>query len=296
MNAPNPPATLAKLPRAIVVTGLSGSGKSIVTRCFEDLGFACVDNLPLHLIESLFEHAWRTGGPPMVVVVDVRTPGFAGEFPGLVARLRQRFSGLRVLFVEASTQALARRFSETRRPHPYRDKPLAEAVRQEREEMTPIRSLADEVLDTTGLTPHELRAEVASRFGTTDHALPMVVRCESFGFRYGIPPDANLVFDVRFLPNPHFVPELRPLPGDDPAVRSWLEAHPEVEEAFERFRGLVDALLPLYRQEQKSYLVVAFGCTGGRHRSVYLAERLARHLTEQAWAVTVHHRDRDREG
>jgi UPF0042 nucleotide-binding protein len=285
-----------QLPRGIVVTGLSGAGKSIVTRCFEDLGFACVDNLPLHLIESLFEHAWGTGGPPMVVVVDVRTPGFAGEFPALVERLRRRFEGLRVVFVEASTASLVRRFSETRRPHPYRNRPIAEAVGRERQDMAPIRALADEVLDTTDLTPHELRAEVAARFGTTDHALPMVVRCESFGFRYGIPPDANLVFDVRFLPNPHFVAELRPLPGDDPAVRTWLEERGEVEEAFGRFRDLVEALLPLYRYEQKSYLVIAFGCTGGRHRSVYLADRLARYLSERNWLVAVHHRDRDREG
>ncbi len=286
----------AESPRAIVVTGLSGAGKTIVTRCFEDLGFSCIDNLPLELLESLFDYAWRTEGPPTVVVLDVRTAGFGRGFPDLVTRLRERYHGLRVVFVEAASDSLVRRFSETRRPHPFRDLPLEQAVHAERAEMEGVRRLADEILDTTGLTPHELRAEVARRFGTTEHALPMVVRVESFGFRYGLPPDANLVFDVRFLPNPHFVPELRPLPGDHPDVVSWLEARGQVESGFGLFRDLVEALLPEYREEQKTYLVVAFGCTGGRHRSVYLAERLGRHLAARQWAVTVHHRDRDRQG
>lgn len=289
MTGPEPP-------RAIVVTGLSGAGKTIVTRCFEDLGFSCIDNLPLELLESLFEHAWRSEGPPTVVVLDVRTPGFGRGFPDLVKRLRDRYRGLRVVFVEAASESLVRRFSETRRPHPFRDLPLEQAVYAERAEMEGVRRLADEILDTTGLTPHELRAEVARRFGTTEHALPMVVRVESFGFRYGIPPDANLVFDVRFLPNPHFVPELRPLPGDHPDVTRWLEARAEVERGFTLFRDLVETLLPEYRKEQKTYLVVAFGCTGGRHRSVYLAERLSRHLAARQWAAAVHHRDRDRQG
>jgi RNase adapter protein RapZ len=281
-------------PRAVVVTGLSGAGKSVVTRCFEDLGFRCVDNLPLELIEPMFAHVWEPGGPPWVVVIDVRTEGFAGGFPALIRRLREN-SGLRIVFVEASTEAIVRRFAETRRPHPYRHMTLADAVRREREELAPVRELAHVVLDTSGLTPHELRSEVAARFGTTDLALPMVVRCESFGFRYGLPPDANLVFDLRFLPNPHFVPELRPLAGNTAQVGAWLETHPEVEETFGRLRELVDALLPAYRREQKSYLVIAFGCTGGKHRSVYLAQRMARHLTDLGWVVALHHRDKDRE-
>ncbi|MFH1177917.1 MAG: RNase adapter RapZ [Acidobacteriota bacterium] len=284
------------LPRAVVVTGLSGAGKSVMTRCFEDLGYRCVDNLPLALIEPLFEHIWQAEGPPWVVVVDVRAQGFAVTFPGLLSRLRERWAELRIVFVEASTAAIVRRFSETRRPHPYRHLPIEDAVRQERQELEPLRVLADEILDTSDLTPHELRAEVASRFGTTDLALPMVVRVESFGFRYGLPPEANLVFDVRYLPNPHFVTELRPLPGDHPEVRAWLEQKPEVGESFARFRDLCDTLLPAYRREQKSYLVIAFGCTGGRHRSVYFAERLATHLRTQHWVVSASHRDRDREG
>ena len=287
---------MGSAPRAVVVTGLSGAGKSVVTRCFEDLGFRCVDNLPLELMEPLFAHIWRSAGPPWAVVVDVRTPGFAGSFPEMIGRLRAAYPELRLVFVEAATEAIVRRFSETRRPHPYRNLPLAEAVERESAELEAVRELADEKLDTTGLTPHELRAEVAARFGSTDLALPMVVRCESFGFRYGLPPDANLVFDLRFLPNPHFVPELRPLPGDHPDVRAWLERQPEVGTMYERIRELVAALLPAYRREQKSYLVVAFGCTGGRHRSVYFAARLARDLTAAQWVVTVQHRDRNREG
>jgi len=281
-------------PRALVVTGLSGAGKSVVTRCFEDLGYTCVDNLLLELIEPLFKRIWDEPGPPWVVVVDVRTPSFAGGFPDLVSRLRERYPDLRLVFVEASTSSIVRRFSETRRPHPIRNMSLADAVRSEREMLAPVRDLADDVLDTSDMTPHELRTEVASRFGTTALALPMVVRCESFGFRYGIPPDANLVFDVRYLPNPHFEPDLRPLPGDDPQVAGWLASQPEVEDSFVRFRDLCEALLPEYRREQKSYVVIAFGCTGGRHRSVYLAQRLADYLTDKHWVVTVHHRDRDR--
>lgn len=281
-------------PRALVVTGLSGAGKSVVTRCFEDLGYTCVDNLLLDLIEPLFQRIWDEPGPPWVVVVDVRTPDFAGNFPDLVSRLRDRYPDLRVVFVEASTSSIVRRFSETRRPHPIRNMSLEEAVRAERSMLEPVRDLADDVLDTSDLTPHELRSEVAGRFGTTALALPMVVRCESFGFRYGIPPDANLVFDVRYLPNPHFEPNLRPLPGDDPEVSGWLASQSEVEESFNKFRDLCEALLPKYRREQKSYVVIAFGCTGGRHRSVYLAQKLADHLTERHWVVTLHHRDRDR--
>jgi RNase adapter protein RapZ len=288
---------MAEVPRAVVVTGLSGAGKSIVTHCFEDLGFRCVDNLPLELIEPLFANIFRSAsGPPWVAVVDVRAQGFAGAFPDLIARLKVTYPEVRVVFVEASTEAIVRRFSETRRPHPYRNVALAAAVARERSELEPVRALADQTLDTTGLTPHELRAEVASRFGSTELALPMVVRCQSFGFRYGLPPDANLVFDLRFLPNPHFVPELRPLPGDHPKVRAWLEREPEVETTFKRILDLIAALLPAYRREQKSYLVVAFGCTGGRHRSVYFADRLARELSAQQWVVAVDHRDRDREG
>lgn len=288
---------MTEAPRAVVVTGLSGAGKSIVTHCFEDLGFRCVDNLPLELIEPLFANIWRNpSGPPWVAVVDVRAQGFASAFPDLIARLKVTYPEVRVVFVEASTDAIVRRFSETRRPHPYRNVALAAAVARERSELEPVRALADETFDTTGLTPHELRAEVASRFGSTELALPMVVRCQSFGFRYGLPPDANLVFDLRFLPNPHFVPELRPLPGDHPKVQAWLEAEPEVEATFRRILDLISAFLPAYRREQKSYLVVAFGCTGGRHRSVYFADRLARELSGQQWVVAVDHRDRDREG
>lgn len=280
--------------RITVLTGLSGAGKSIATHCFEDLGYRCVDNMPLELLEPLFAHIAGHPGPPWAVVVDVRTQGFADRFPNQIRALKGNFPDLRLVFVEANTDALVRRFLETRRPHPYRHLPLAEAVQQEKHELSEVRELADEILDTTGLTPHELRSAVAARFGTTELALPMVIRCESFGFRYGLPPDANLVFDIRYLPNPHFVPELRSLPGDSPQVAGWLSGHREVDEAFLSFRDLCDDLLPRYRAERKSYLVIAFGCTGGKHRSVYMAERLARHLGDRKWVVSLHHRDRDR--
>ncbi|KDA53950.1 hypothetical protein EG19_01770 [Thermoanaerobaculum aquaticum] len=285
----------ATKPRAIIVTGLSGAGKSIVTRCFEDLGFTCVDNLPLDLIEPLFERAFEAQGPPWVVVVDVRTPAFAAGFPALVEKLKARFPGIEVLFVDAADEVIVRRFQETRRPHPFRHLDLPEAVAYERQILQAVRAVASAVLDTSNYTPHELRAEVAKRFGTTELAQPLVVRCESFGFKFGLPPDATLVFDVRFLPNPYFVPELRPLPGDHPDVVAWLSSHQEVETVYGRLKGLVEELLPYYKREQKSYVVIAFGCTGGRHRSVYLASRLGEDLRRAGWFVRVHHRDRDRE-
>lgn len=283
------------LPRAIVVTGLSGAGKSVVTRCFEDLGYRCVDNLPLELIPPLFAHIWASSGPPWAVVLDVRAAEFAVRFPALLGTLRSNHAGMRMVFVEAATDDIVQRFQETRRPHPYRHLPIADAVTRERAELEGVRALADDIIDTSGLTPHELRSQVAARFGSTELALPMVIRCESFGFRYGVPPDASLVFDVRFLPNPHFVAELRPHPGTHPAVASWLDTQPGVEEAFVRIRDLVEDFLPGYKREQKSYLVIAFGCTGGKHRSVYLAERLAAELRGKSWVVAVHHRDRDRQ-
>jgi len=279
---------------AVVVTGLSGAGKSVVTRCFEDLGYRCVDNLPLDLIEPLFEHTREGTAQPLVVVVDVRTLNFTEHFPSLLARLRAGFPSLRVIFVEANTAAIVRRFSETRRPHPYRDLGIEEAVRLEREQLAAVRELADEIIDTSDLTPHELRAIVAGRFGSTEHALPMLVRCESFGFRFGLPAEASLVFDVRHLPNPHFEAKLRPLAGDDPEVSRWLAEKAEVGECFERMAGLCEYLLPGYRREQKSYVVIAFGCTGGRHRSVFMAASLAARLAVQGWRVAIHHRDRDR--
>jgi UPF0042 nucleotide-binding protein len=190
---------MGSLPRAVVVTGLSGAGKSVVTRCFEDLGYRCVDNLPLELIEPLFAHIWQGTGPPWVVVVDVRAQGFAGAFPGLIAHLKVTYPEVRIVFAEATTEAIVRRFSETRRPHPYRNMALPAAVAQERAELEPVRALADETLDTSGLTPHELRAEVAARFGSTDLALPMrefrfplrpSARCES-GLRSAVPAQSS---------------------------------------------------------------------------------------------------------
>lgn len=281
--------------KAVVVTGLSGAGKSIVTRCFEDLGFTCVDNLPLDLIEPLFEKVFASEGPPWVVVVDVRTATFSSRFPALMQELKARFGPVELLFVEASDEVIVRRFQETRRPHPFRHSDLPDAVAQERVALQPIRAMASQVLDTSNYTPHELRAEIARRFGTTDLALPLLIRCESFGFKFGLPPDATLVFDVRFLPNPYFVPELRPLPGDAPQVVSWLRSHSEVEEVYAKLSNLVMELLPYYRREQKSYVAVAFGCTGGRHRSVYLAARLGEDLQRAGWLVRVHHRDKERD-
>jgi len=276
-----------------VITGMSGSGKTVLSRSLEDLGYTCVDNIPLELVPELFDSS-RSELAKLVVVVDVRTRGLTEKFTEIFAQLSQRCSSLRVVFVEATPIVLMRRFSIARRPHPLRDRSLEQAIADERVSLKPVRDLADLIIDTTHLTPHDLKRQILSLAGSTETAQQMVVAVQSFSYLQGVPVTASVVFDVRFLPNPYFQDDLRALSGDDEAVREWFEGYPEVEDAIARFLDLILYLLPRYANELKAEVTIAMGCTGGRHRSVYVATRLGEGIRQAGYEVVVHHRDRDR--
>jgi len=276
------PATTAGPPRFIVLTGLSGSGKSQAVRALEDLGYFCVDNLPTSLMPTFAELTLRAGGEieRAAIVVDVREKSFLSEFPKVFGRLKA-LPGLDpiLIFMDATDEALVRRFSETRRPHPLAPgRSAIEGIRLERAKLRAIRKMADEIVDTTEMTVHELRRAFMSLSTEAGPGTGPVVTILSFGFKHGLPVDSDLVFDVRFLPNPHFVPGLRQRTGRDAAVKRYLAKVPETQEFIERVAALLRFLIPRYAREGKSYLTVAIGCTGGRHRSVAVAEALRREL------------------
>jgi UPF0042 nucleotide-binding protein len=276
----------------VILTGLSGSGKSTVLRAFEDMGFYCVDNLPVELIPIFAElHAAGEGDfARAALLVDAREGAQLQKLPALLKHLRRQHP-IALVFIDAGEDALLRRYSETRRPHPFgKHLSVRESLGHERNLMEPIRKLADVVIDTSKFNVHELRHFVTERFKNPDKR-PMLVSFVSFGYRYGVPTDADLVFDVRFLPNPHFVPRLRKYTGQDPKVRSYIRSFPQTGEFLKRIEGLLVYLMPHYIGEGKSYLTIAFGCTGGRHRSVMLAESVSGALTKRGYSTKVVHRD-----
>jgi RNase adapter protein RapZ len=279
----------------VIVTGLSGSGKGSVLNTFEDLGYYCVDNLPVSLIPT-FSELYEEGRGEIeraALLVDAREGEQIEKLPGIYKKLRNE-QPAELVFIEASDETLARRFSETRRPHPLaQGVSVLQGIREERRRMAPIRRLADVVIDTTKFNVHELRQFIIDRFQKSGRR-PLLVSVVSFGFRYGIPPDADLVFDVRFLPNPHFVPRLRPFSGKNPRVARYVRSFPQTGEFLRRIQSLLGYLIPHYIQEGKSYLTVAIGCTGGRHRSVVLAEVIRRDLQRKGYAAKVVHRDLDK--
>ena len=281
----------------VLLTGLSGSGKGSVLNTFEDLGYYCIDNLPVALIPTfgeLFEEG-RGEVERAALLVDAREGKQIEELPRTYRRLSTEHPAT-LVFIEASDEALVRRFSETRRPHPLaHGGSVLEGIREERRRMAPIRRLADVVIDTTKFTVHELRQFIIDRFQNPGRK-PLLVSVVSFGFRYGIPADADLVFDVRFLPNPHFVPRLRPFSGKDPRVARYIRSFPQTGEFLRRIESLLAYLIPHYIREGKSYLTVALGCTGGRHRSVALSEVIRRVLQKKGYATKVVHRDLDKSG
>jgi UPF0042 nucleotide-binding protein len=280
-------------PEFIVLTGLSGSGKSHVLRALEDLGWFCVDNLPTALIPRFVELAASTEElRRSAVVADVREPDFLSRFPAAYRQVKER-GGIRatLVFLEADDKVLLRRFSETRRPHPMAENaPVADAVRDERDALRPLRKMADRILDTTGFTVHQLRDYVREHWGGGQDAKP-VVSVVSFGFKYGLPAEADLVFDVRFLPNPNFVPRLKRLTGNQLPVVRFMKAQPEYVAFMRRLVGFLGFLVPRYIREGKSYLAIAIGCTGGRHRSVMIANAVRDALAARGWAAKVRHRD-----
>jgi UPF0042 nucleotide-binding protein len=261
---------------------------------FEDLGYFCVDNLPVQLIPS-FVHLFEMKGSGITraaLSLNLRDPEFLRDFPSLVHELRAREDlETTVVFLEAGEAVLQRRYSETRRPHPLGEGRVLEAIREDRTRLDPVRSLADLILDTSDHTVHSLRAALQTRFAPENRAPQTEITILSFGFKYGIPLDADLLFDVRYLPNPHFVPALRASTGNDPEVVAFLAQSPEVRETIERFCGLLDYLMPLYQREGKSYVTVGIGCTGGKHRSVALANAIASHLGEGGFRARSVHRD-----
>ena len=280
----------------LVVTGLSGAGKSHAIRALEDLGYYCVDNLPTPLIPVLADLSLRedADNPKVAVVVDVRERRFVREFPPIWRRLLAR-PGLypMLIFLEASDPVLLRRFSETRRPHPLApSRPIAEGIKDERQMLGPIRTMADEIVDTSDLTVHELRQQFHALVRARGQRARLMLTFESFGFKHGVPPDADLVFDCRFLPNPHFVAGLRMKTGRDKAVAAYMRRYPVTREFTQRLAGFLRYVVPHYVTEGKAYLTVAIGCTGGRHRSVYLAELLKKELgTLKGVSTRARHRD-----
>jgi UPF0042 nucleotide-binding protein len=278
----------------IIITGLSGSGMSSAMNVFEDLGYFCVDNLPIQLIPSFVHLCERkeTSISHAALVVDIREGEFLENFPQVLTQIRTREDvETTVLFFEASNTSLQRRFSETRRPHPLGEGSVLEAIATERARLAPIRTMADMVIDTSDHTVHSLRDLLKTRFAATRVEDQMQLTVLSFGYKYGVPLDADLLFDVRFLPNPHFVPELKALTGNDQPVIDFLRESGEVSETVERFSDLLSYLLPLYRREGKSYVTVGIGCTGGKHRSVAVANALATRLNGDGYGARVTHRD-----
>ena len=280
----------------VLITGLSGSGKSSVAKCFEDLDYYTVDNLPLPLLRQFLRQPGELAGgaATIAIVTDVRAPGFAEEIPGLLTESAAKpETELTLLFLEASNETLLRRFSETRRPHPLSaGKRVIDGIEQERELLSEVRGLADMVFDTSEWSIHEIRSEVYRRFASGQgYPRGLALSIVSFGFKHGIPYGSDSVFDVRFVPNPHFVPGLRELTGQDEAVLEYLAEQPEYGELVDRLEDLWRYLLPQYQRENRSHLSIAIGCTGGKHRSVAVAEELGRRLGRAGWNPNLLHRD-----
>ena len=277
----------------VVITGMSGSGKASALKAFEDLGYYCVDNLPVELIPRFAELALQSGEiPRTALVVDVREGSQLEKLPAILKSVK-RLIPTRVLYMEASDAALLRRFSETRRPHPLgTDTTVRASLGAERLHLRAIRKIADLVIDTSKFNVHELRAHLTDRFKQhSGSQQTILVSCVSFGYKHGLPEDADLVFDVRFLPNPHFVPEFRALTGRDPRVAKYIRSFPQTQEFINRISELLIYLLPHYIREGKSYLTISFGCTGGQHRSVMIAEDVNKRLRKAGYKVKVVHRD-----
>lgn len=283
-------------PGFTIITGMSGAGRTETARSLEDLGFFVVDNLPPALLGKMAELASRPGGPARVaIVVDVRGGVFFEELSKALEELRTLDIDARIVFLDAHDDDLVNRYEATRRRHPLAPaERVVEGIRKERVMMAPLRGDADLVIDTSGLTPHELRDRIKEAFSDAAPEDGLQVSVVSFGFKYGAPRDADMVLDVRFLPNPHWVAELRPMPGTDPSVRDFVRGQPEFGAYLDRVRGLLDVAVPGYLREGKSYLTVAVGCTGGRHRSVVTGDELGEYFRQKGLPVVVVHRDVDR--
>ncbi|MEZ4527574.1 MAG: RNase adapter RapZ [Desulfobacterales bacterium] len=280
--------------RIVIITGLSGSGKSTAMTAFEDAGFYCVDNMPVALLPKFLELPVESSSEiaGLAFVMDLREKGFLSGYAPVFDFLRKKGYRFQILFLEADDQVLLRRYSETRRYHPMgKDISIAEGIRLEREQLRELRNAADRIVNTSHYTVHELKKLIRELAGESGMPVPMRIRILSFGFKYGIPHDADLIMDVRFLANPYFVPELKSLDGKTPEVRAYVLDREETGIFMEKFFALLDYLIPLYEKEGKAYLTLALGCTGGKHRSVAVAGAVHDHVnTSKRW-VNIVHRD-----
>ncbi len=284
-------------PTIAVITGLSGAGRTTAAKLLEDLGYFVIDNMPPQLLDRVVELATGHGSTVdrIALVIDVRGRQFFGDLRQTVRSLEERGMSVRVLYLEASTQALVQRYEAARRVHPLAGTDrIIEGITREKELLAELRAEADLVIDTTHLNVHQLRERLVDAFGE-DHDTRLVCNVVSFGYKNGTPRDADLVFDVRFLPNPHWIPELKPYTGLDAPVRDYVMGQPDTKEFLERLYPLLDLMVPAFEREGKRYLTIAIGCTGGKHRSVTLAEDLAAHLRDGGYTVQVDHRDRELE-
>jgi UPF0042 nucleotide-binding protein len=279
----------------VIVTGISGAGKASALKAFEDIGFHAVDNLPLELLPDFAALVGAsTELEKAAIVVDVREGTTLDRLPEILKEVKKVLP-TRVVFLDAQDAVLVRRYSETRRPHPLRrSETVSRSIVEERQLLDPIRNVADTLIDTSNFNVHELRAHILDRFGHKDQTKHLLVSCLSFGFKNGVPLDADMVFDVRFLPNPHFVPEFRKKTGQDRKVAAYITGFPQTTEFLTRVTELMLYLLPHYVEEGKSYLTVAFGCTGGQHRSVMMAEEMCKRLKKAGYRVKPLHRDMPR--
>ena len=291
--AARPAASASKHTKELViVTGISGAGKASALKAFEDLGYHCCDNLPLELLPDFAKLVSKsTEVEQAAIVVDVREGATIDRLPQILKDVRKLLR-TRVVFLDAQDPSLVQRYSETRRPHPLgKSETVWRSIVEERQLLDPIRNVADTLIDTSTFNVHELRAHIQARYGRQEKVNRLLVSCLSFGFKNGVPLDADMVFDVRFLPNPHFVPEFRNKTGLDPRVANYVRGFPQTGEFLDRVTDLMLYLLPHYVKEGKSYLTVAFGCTGGHHRSVMMAEEMSKRLKKAGYQVKALHRD-----
>ena len=282
--------------KIVIITGLSGSGKSVALAALEDAGFYCVDNMPVKLLPKFMELPLQSESEiaGLGFVMDLREKGFLGSFPEIFHDLRQRGYNIDVFFLEAEENVILRRYSQTRRHHPLsQDRGLQESIRTEIGHMDHIRQMADRIIDTTDYTLHDLKSVIFNLVETILHSKPMRTQVLSFGFKHGIPQDADMVMDVRFMANPFFIPELKDQDGRSRPVREFVQTNSITRTFTEKFHDLVDFLLPLYEKEGKAYLTIAVGCTGGQHRSVVIAEALYAHINKPGRPVMLTHRDVD---
>ncbi len=278
--------------RIVIITGLSGSGKSTAMAAFEDAGYYCVDNMPVTLLPRFLKLPLKSEISGLAFVMDLREKGFLDKYPPIFAAIQSKGWDFKVVFMEADEKTLLRRYSQTRRHHPLENgRRLLEGIRAEREAMAPLREDADHVIDTSRYTVHELKSVILDIARQNIQRVPMRINVLSFGFKHGVPEDADLIMDVRFLTNPYFIPKLKPLDGRSPEIRDFVLNRNDTREFLNKYQGLLDYLIPLYEREGKAYLTIAIGCTGGRHRSVAIAISIFSHIQSTDRWVQLTHRD-----